>query len=135
MRAVFVDTSALVALKNKSDTNHLEASRCFQELLATGTRLITTNFVFDETYTLLQRRMNHEVAVEFGKTLRASEIIRYLRITKELEDKAWEIAVKYKDKSFSFTDCTSFAVMESLGIREAFAFDECFGQFGLQVVP
>lgn len=79
--------------------------------------------------------MNHGVAVEFGKTLRASEIIRYVRITKELEDKAWEIAVKYKDKSFSFTDCTSFVVMESLSIREAFAFDEHFGQFGLQVVP
>jgi len=36
---------------------------------------------------------------------------------------------KYRDKGFSFTDCTSFAVMERFGITEAFALDEHFDQY------
>jgi len=35
-----------------------------------------------------------------------------------------------RGKDFSFTDCTSFAVMRQLGITTAFAFDEHFEQFG-----
>lgn len=30
------------------------------------------------------------------------------------------------DQDFSFTDCTSFALMERLGVAEAFAFDRHF---------
>ena len=52
----------------------------------------------------------------------------------EDEKKAWEIFVKYRDKTFSFTDCSSFALMERIGITEVFAFDEHFTQYGSFVV-
>lgn len=49
---------------------------------------------------------------------------------------AWVIFERYADKDWSFTDCTSFVVMERLGITQAFAFDRHFKQFpGVTVVP
>ena len=39
---------------------------------------------------------------------------------------AWRIAQAFPDQDFSFTDCTSFALMERRGIDEAFTFDAHF---------
>ena len=44
--------------------------------------------------------------------------------------KATDIFFQFADKNWSFTDCTSRVVMERLGIRRAFAFDDHFRQFG-----
>ena len=42
----------------------------------------------------------------------------------------------YADKDWSFTDCTSKVVIDSLGITTAFSFDQHFRQFGtVTVVP
>lgn len=49
---------------------------------------------------------------------------------------AAELFRTYADKDWSFTDCTSKVVMESLGITTAFSFDRHFRQFGnITVVP
>ena len=53
----------------------------------------------------------------------------------EDEERAWEIFLKYKDKDFSYTDCTSFAVMERLKIDTAFTFDSHFQTMKFQVAP
>lgn len=41
---------------------------------------------------------------------------------------------RYSDKDFTLTDATSFVVMEALGIREAFTFDDHFRQYGFEVL-
>jgi predicted nucleic acid-binding protein len=41
-----------------------------------------------------------------------------------------DILPQYADKGFSFTDCTSFALMERLDINTVFAFDDHFAQYG-----
>jgi predicted nucleic acid-binding protein len=44
---------------------------------------------------------------------------------------AWEIFARFNvAKEWSFTDCTSYAVMKQLGITEVFAFDHHFTQMG-----
>lgn len=40
---------------------------------------------------------------------------------------------KYEDKELSFTDCTSFAIMEKLKLHKAFTFDEHFKKVGFEV--
>ena len=47
------------------------------------------------------------------------------------EERAREIINTYEDKAFSYTDATTFAVIERLGIKSTFTFDEHFAQFGL----
>jgi len=51
-------------------------------------------------------------------------------VSAEDEEKAFEILKQHGDKGFSFTDATSFTVMERLGLTNAFAFDEHFSQYG-----
>ena len=51
-----------------------------------------------------------------------------------LEERPWGIFEQYEDKGFSFTDCTSFALMERLEINTAFVFDDHFVQYGKFVI-
>ncbi len=125
--SIFVDTSAWYALIDEDDSGH-SAAVDFKKSLTHS--LVTTNYVVDEIVTLVKVRLGHEIAVEIGGKLLKESIATLVRVTSLDEKKAWEIFAKHKDKGFSFTDCTSFAVMERLGIVEAFAFDEHFEQYG-----
>ena len=88
--------------------------------------LYTSNYVVDETLTLLRMHCGHGVAVSFRRSLEASKLVRVLWVTEDMEKAAWRIFEKHSDKEYSFTDCTSFALMETEAIRNAFAFDEHF---------
>ena len=48
---------------------------------------------------------------------------------------ALAVLARYQDQDFSYTDAVSFAIMERLGIRTAFAFDADFRIYGFEVVP
>lgn len=130
MQRVFVDTSAFIALLDPRDDCHAQAVHLEQSLSSRAVRLVTTNFVLDETYTGLRGKIQHSAILRFRDSVRQSRRLSVIRITEALEDQAWEIFAHYHDKDFSFTDCTSFAVMRQLGITTAFAFDEHFEQFG-----
>ena len=57
-----------------------------------------------------------------------------VRVAEIDEERAREIIVSHDDKDYAFTDATSFAVMERLGITTAFTFDRHFAQFGFAVL-
>ncbi len=63
MREVFVDTSGWVALKHKGDTFWQAATTLHRALLTAGARYVTSNFVLDESYTLLLHRAGHHVGI------------------------------------------------------------------------
>ncbi|MBI2487022.1 MAG: PIN domain-containing protein [Deltaproteobacteria bacterium] len=134
-QSIFIDTSAFIALRDSKDINHPRAKSFLKEIKNKRIILFTTNFIFDEVYTYFCRF--HNVAVEMGEYIRNSPgAIVYNRITTEDENPAWEIAKSYKDKTFSFTDCTTFSICERLGIKDVFAFDEHFKQYGkFNVLP
>jgi len=52
-----------------------------------------------------------------------------------LRERAEEIFRQYKDQSFSFTDCTSFALCQAHNIRHVATVDSDFRIFGLLIVP
>ena len=128
---IFTDTSAWYAYIDKSDADHAAAVKLVKNL---NRPLITSNYIFDETLTLVKLRIEYHVAINLGQKLWGQEVASLARVTEEDESKAWEIFVQYKDKGFSFTDCTSFAIMERLKIDTAFAFDDHFIQYGKFVV-
>lgn len=136
MRAVLVDSSAFLSLEDPDERSHARSLATLEDLVRAGPRLLTTNFVFDETYTLILTRLGRERAVAWGQSFREGRLVQLLRVGEDHEARAWEIVLSFEDKEFSYTDATSFAVCESLGIQEAFSLDRHFRQFGaLRVLP
>jgi len=132
MRRLFVDTGAWYALIDRNDPDHKNAADFFWR---NKTPLITTNFIFDETVTLLRSRLGWGVAADFGKKLQESGFVNLVVVKDIDEEKAWEIFLKFKDKDFSYTDCTSFALMQRLRIDTAFSFDTHFKIMKFQALP
>jgi predicted nucleic acid-binding protein len=129
--SIFVDTSAWYAILDSNDRDHEAAARKIQGL---DRLLVTSNYVVDEVLTLLVRKLGSTIAISLGEKLFNQEVSALVRITEDDEGRAWEVFRQYVDKRFSFTDCTSFVLMERLGIDTVFAFDEHFAQYGKFVV-
>lgn len=135
MKALFVDTSAFIALIDKDDQYHGTAKEFYKLKLKPPFKLTTTNFVICETINFLRARLPLKYAVEFREDILSSKIISTIHITPKIEDTAFDLMKAHKDKTYSFTDCTSFVVMKELGISTSFTFDEHFKQIGFTVVP
>ena len=130
---IFVDTGAWFVVMVHSDTHHPEADAWFEENKAT---LITSDYVIAETLTLLRARGEGLSALTLGDLLFTTKMSLIVRVTPDDFSKSWRIFRDYDDKGWSFTDCTSKVIMERLGIKTAFAFDQHFRQFGsVDVVP
>jgi len=132
---VFADTGAWCALYDRSDVHHARASAFLQELKREKAQLITSDYVLDESLTLLRFRAGHKEAVDLGKWVLQSPLVKRINVDEKIWQSAWEMFVKYNDKAFSFTDCTSFAIMRQLGLLNAFAFDHNFEQAGFVMLP
>ncbi len=133
--AVLVDTSAFYALQSSGDPRqHALARTAAARFESDSAVLVTTDYVLDETYTLLRSALGHRSAVRFGREIRRGGI-EIVQVDLEIQEGAWRVFEKYSDKSFSFTDCTSFAVMRHGKIGLAFTLDHHFRQFGFDVVP
>ena len=132
MNGIFVDTGAWYALVDSDDADHAAAAVF---LSANKLSLVTTNFVFSETVTLIRYRLGFKAAHSFGQKLKASGSVRVVAVTAADEERAWEIFTKYRDQDFSFVDCTSFAAMERMKMTVAFAFDRHFSAMKFAVAP
>jgi len=91
--------------------------------------------VVDETLTLIRIRLGIAAAQAWWDQVDRSARLRWERIDSERFDRARALFFRYRDKSFSFTDCTSFVVMRELRIAQALSTDRHFRQMGFQVVP
>jgi len=132
---LFADTRAWCALYDRSDVHHTRASAFLQELKREKAQLITSDYVLDESLTLLRFRAGHKEAVDLGKWVLQSPLVKRINVDEKTWQSAWEMFVRYDDKAFSFTDCTSFAIMRQLGLLNAFAFDHNFEQAGFVMLP
>lgn len=127
MRRLFVDTSAWFAYCNRSEPQHAAVAAFLRTFEG---RLLTSNYVFDEIVTLSRRRLGHAAALLVGAVLLDVKTVDVLRLTPRDEGDAWELFRRRSDKSYSFTDCTSFVLLRRLGLMEALAFDDHFQQEG-----
>jgi predicted nucleic acid-binding protein len=134
MELVFVDTSAWVALANRSDRHHKEATEGFRALQK-RCRFLTTNLVVAETYVLLHRTLGYEAAIAFLDAVESSPKTTKFLSDEATEASAGEILRGHRDQDYSYTDAVSFAAMRSHKIQRAFAFDHHFSTAGFVRVP
>ena len=132
MNRLLVDTSAWYALADRRDPDHREV---FKALQKHRNLLVTSNHILDETLTLVRFRLGLRVARQLGEQMRSGSLAHMERISQRDEETAWGIFSDYSDESFSFTDCTSFALCERLKLQSCIALDNDFRAFSLHCIP
>ena len=113
-------------MADAGDRWHVGATQVLRRALARKQRLVTSNHVIGETYTLVRTRLGHAAAQEFLRRSRASAHTRRVFVPEAWEDEAETVLAQFADQDFSFVDATSFVVMRKLELRAAFAFDHHF---------
>ena len=132
---IFVDTGAFLARYIRQDSLHRRAKRTWAEIARSRTRCFTSNFVLDETITLLGRRSSYAFAAERASVLLSSQALTILRPDAEDEIRAVDLLAKFADQQVSFTDCISFVLMRRHRLQRAFTFDRHFSIAGFEVTP
>ena len=135
MNYLFVDTSGWMACADAGDPDHIAACTTRDQWLETNGLLLTTDYIVDETLSLLRFRLNLTAAEKWWLSINNSSRVRQDSIDSECAEHARTIFFRYRDKDFSFTDCTSFALMRQRRLRTALATDAHFRQAGFQMVP
>jgi uncharacterized protein len=126
----FIDTSGLYSFIVKTDDKHGKASAFIRRSLQAGNRLVTTDYIIDETATLLKARGFGPAIPSLFEGILSSGACRMDWMDPELFDSTKAFFLKYNDRRWSFTDCFSFIVMKRGAIREALTKDAHFREAG-----
>ena len=141
MMKVLMDTCGWVCLYNKREKRHEEVKSWYRDFRSQGGIVYTTDYILDETFTLLFRRTPFKVAAEAMEKIDESIEKGYLileRITPVRFENAKRLRLKYQDKPLiSFTDLTSVVVMSEEEIEAILTEDVHFTyvESGFQRVP
>jgi uncharacterized protein len=125
---IFVDTSFWAAIHLRRDSWHRTAASLLDK--HRDARMVTTNVVRGETWTLLRGRDGHDVATTFLDRLDQSPRVELITVQPEVEEQALTWLRRHDERAYSFADATSFALMRAKRITEALAFDSDFSAAG-----
>ncbi len=131
MRRVFADTSFYLALFNPDDDYHAAAWRWAE---ATDLFVVITDFVLVELGNSLSETPRRTDFPDLVRHLRNHDKTLVVPATRELFDAGLGPYARRQDKSWSITDCTSFAVMKEMGITDALTTDKHFTQAGFKAL-
>ena len=129
---VLVDTSALLAVLDRSDERHAAARRIWEDILKGDNILVCHNYVLVETSAVLTRRIGMDAVRTFVRDI--VPVLRIVWVTADVHEAAVSAHLTAGRRALSLVDCTSFEVMRRTGVRTAFAFDPHFTEFGYEAV-
>lgn len=130
----FIDTSGFYSLLVRRDRMHARAAEFMADAARVRGRFVTTDYVIDETITLLKARGHGELVGPLFEAIDTSAAMRVEWTTSERFQEATTFCLRHSDKAWSFTDCVSFVVMQSLGLTRALTSAHHFEQVGFQVL-
>ena len=96
---------------------------------------LTSDYVFDETVTVVKLRAGHQAAVAAGNAMLSSPRVTVEPVSDDDRRAAWQIFMRHRDKSWSFTDCTSKVLIDRLSCQEVWALDLDVRQMGYRLRP
>jgi hypothetical protein len=135
MKQLFTDTAGWMMLADGSDPQHVAARRARDGWLKAGGVLVSSDFVMDETLTLLRVRLGLAAAERWWAQVEGSSRLAWEWVDPPTAEKARSWFFRWSDQAFSFTDCTSFVIMKQRRIRTALTSDRHFAQAGFQILP
>jgi predicted nucleic acid-binding protein len=127
---IFVDTSFWVALRVRRDHHHTEAAVLLRDV--EGSHLVTSSYVRGETWTFLRNRVGHASAVAYLDGIEGSTRLDVVHVPEAMELEALRWLRRHDERVYSFVDATSFALMRSMKIKDALAFDGDFSAAGFR---
>jgi uncharacterized protein len=131
MSALLADTSFFVAYLNPRDEHH---GLAFEWMTASSQRIVTSDWVLAELGNYLAEGPNRRLWGPLVRALSAEQRVEIVSADHPSFLDAFRLYVRRPDKSWSFTDCTSFGLMKSRKITEALTTDHHFEQAGFTVL-
>lgn len=134
LEPIFIDSSYFKAVIDAKDEFYKNAKSIWGKISKSQNILITSNYILDESFTLIRIRCGIKMLQEFRDWLAESgNEIKISRVTISDEAKAWDWILE-DWSNLSFTDCVSFALMERLKIKNVATFDNHFSQAGFKIL-
>jgi uncharacterized protein len=129
---LFVDTSGWASLFIPTESFHTQASQYFARAQQQHQTLTTTNYVVAELVALLgsRQRAPRNQIFQYIDSVKTAPFVELVHLDAATDAIAWELCKGRLDKAWSLVDCTSFIVMQQLGIQEALTTDQHFEQAG-----
>lgn len=115
-----VDSSALVALADRRDVQHQGAVAAYNELVAQGYKLFTTNYLIAETLDMLRAGLGPALAQVWLRDHRLP--VYHADETDERRARGMVITSR-NTRGLSMTDAISAIVMDRLGVQDVIAVD------------
>lgn len=129
---MFVDTSGWACLFINTQPYHAQADSCFRLTRQHQRNIVTTNYVLAELVALLSSplRISRLRIFEVVDAIKTVPYVQIIHIDEAIDAGAWNLCKSRPDKAWSLVDCSSFVVMQLLGLTEALTTDQHFEQAG-----
>lgn len=127
---IFLDSSFIISFQVEEDSNHSRSVKIMRDIVrGKYGQPVVSDYIFSETVTvILARTKRLQRAVQTGETMRQSYEIK--KVDESLFTGAWNYFRKQMATRFSFTDCTTLAILAKTDIRNMATFDEEFKSVG-----
>ena len=126
----YVDTSALIALCDRSDTYHA----LFRRLFSDPPALVTTALVIGEGHAWFARRFDATRGLRFLAMIEAMKPLRTVSVGRREQNAAVELLQKFSDQRLTLADAIGLHVMEARKIRSCWTTDRHLGLSGVPLV-
>jgi predicted nucleic acid-binding protein len=129
-REAYVDTSALIALVDRSDTHHA----LFKRLFATPPPLITTVLVIAEVHGWFLRRYDQNRALQFISMIEEMRPLTVVDVRAKERIGAVNLLRQFADQSLTLADAVGLNVMSERKIKSCWSVDIHLGLTGVPLV-
>ena len=131
---VFVDSSFYISLLRQEDRNHARAKDALGDAATQSAVFYTSQYVIDETATVLSMRVSKASAVAFLNATEEEDFPIILAVDEEVRRQGYAIFRVAKDKDISMVDCYCAALMKRHAIFKCLTFDKQFIQLGFRII-
>jgi predicted nucleic acid-binding protein len=126
----YVDTSALIALVDRSDSYH----DLFRSLFSDPPKLCTTTLVVAEGHAWFLRRYDRQRAIQFLSLLELMSPLRILGTSRSDQIAATEVMRRYSDQDLTMCDAVGLHLMDEKSIPTCWSTDFHLGITGVPLV-
>ena len=128
--SAYVDTSALIAALDKSDSHH----SLFAGLFSDPDRLITSSLVVAEGYAWFLKRYDRGKALQFLEFIEDLKVLTIESVGPEEIRGGSELIRKFSDQNLTLADSAGLWLMQRLKIKSCWSTDFHLGLAGVPLI-